>query len=146
MTAATVQPGATVTLEYTLQLPDGSSAQLPEAPSPMTFVVGEGKVLKAIEDAIIGLSEGDQRPLTVTSLDAFGKVHPRQRLTFARDRFAPTRVFALGQRLRLRRKEGDVRHGQVVSITNDDVEIDFNHPLAGKKLKFTLHVLKITPA
>ena len=60
-----------------------------------------------------------------------------------RSRFPQDRTFNIGQRLQLRHKDGRVRRGYVTAVTDETVQIDLNHPLAGKVLTFHLNVLKI---
>ncbi len=139
----TVREGAVVTLAYTLRLRGGAAAVLPDAPSPLTFVVGDGQILRGVEEAILGLSEGEERDLTLPVEEAFGRVQAGQVITLQRSRFAQDRTFNVGQRLKLRHKDGRVRRGYVTAVTDETVQIDLNHPLAGKVLTFHLNVLKI---
>ena len=139
----TVREGAVVTLAYTLRLRGGAAAVLPDAPSPLTFVVGDGQILRGVEEAILGLSEGEERDLTLPVEEAFGRVQSGQVITLQRSRFPQDRTFNIGQRLQLRHKDGRVRRGYVTAVTDETVQIDLNHPLAGKVLTFHLNVLKI---
>ena len=139
----TVREGAVVTLAYTLRLRGGAAAVLPDAPSPLTFVVGDGQMLKGVEEAIRGLAEGEQCDLTLSVEDAFGRVRSGQVITMQRSRLPSERTFSVGQRLRLRHKDGRVRQGYIIAVTDETLQIDFNHPLAGKVLTFHLNVLKI---
>lgn len=142
-TLTTIQEGSVVTLAYTLRLQGGTASTLPGAPSPVTFVVGDGQMPKGVEAALLGLSEGAQLDLTLSAEDAFGSVQPNQVINMSRSRFPADRTFDVGHRLRLRRKDGTIRHGYIVAINDDTLKIDFNHPLAGKVLAFHLNVMKI---
>jgi FKBP-type peptidyl-prolyl cis-trans isomerase 2 len=141
--ANTVREGAIVTLAYTLHLRDGAPAELPGGPSPLTFVVGDGSIPKGLEEALLGLAEGGERHLTLKPGEAFGPVRPDRVVKLERSRYPANRQFQLGQRLKLRHKDGRVRQGIVFSMTNEVISIDLNHPLAGKSLGFDVQVLKI---
>lgn len=145
-TVETVRNGVSVTLAYSMRLRDGLPVELPGTPSPMTFVVGDGQVPKGLEQAILGLAEGAKCSLTLSPHDAFGPIRSDQRIKLERARLAPGRVYTVGQQLRLRHKDGQVRRGQVIAVTDDMVQVDLNHPLAGKALTFDLSVLKIGAA
>ena len=142
----TVQEGIPVTIDYILHLDNGQVAQLPGAPSPATFVVGDVQMLKALEDAILGLKEGDFCDLTLEVDRAFGPLNPRRVIPLKRALFSAERELLVGQRVRLHNKSGRVRRGRVVALSDTEVQVDFNHPLANHTLIFDLRIRKVGPA
>ncbi|MBI4017794.1 MAG: peptidylprolyl isomerase [Candidatus Aenigmarchaeota archaeon] len=102
----------------------------------VTIVVGEGRVLRGLDEALVTMNAGDERTLDVPPEKAFG---PRSAETirliplkeFNRQGFTP----AAGMQITM-----NSLHGRVLSVNSGRVRVDFNHPLAGKALTYVLRI------
>ncbi|MEM4565309.1 MAG: peptidylprolyl isomerase [Archaeoglobaceae archaeon] len=97
------------------------------------IVLGEGHVLKGFEEDIVGKEVGYKGVVVVSPEKGFGEYDPNKKDTFSITRFKETPQ--IGQRVRI----GD-KIGTVERIVGRRVVVDFNHPLAGKKITFEYEV------
>ncbi|KEQ15007.1 FKBP-type peptidyl-prolyl cis-trans isomerase [Endozoicomonas numazuensis] len=151
MSDVVVGPGRQVTLHFALKLEDGQVVDSNFDGQPATFVVGDGNLPKGFEQVIYGLSEGDQGSFRIPPAGAFGMPNPENIREFARDIFS--KDMSSGD---MELQEGLVVSfadaantelaGVVTGLTDSHVEVDFNHPLAGKELLFEVRILNITQA
>ncbi len=102
---------------------------------PMLIVVGEGRIFQKAEGSLIGRSVGEEIEVELEPKDAFGEYDPDKEKIFpiSRLRKAGIKDVAVGDIIRY----GDER-GIVRSITGGRVRIDFNHPLAGRRIRVWL--------
>ena len=140
----TVQEGDTVSVEYVATLADGtlfeSSA---DYDIPITFVIGEGQVLKGLENAVLGMKEGEHKKVLLRPAEAYG-FPDRTKIEMM-----PLETFPSGTHLRKGMvlpyidDQNQEVFGTVREITAEGVVIDFNHPLVGQSLWFNVTLVKI---
>jgi peptidylprolyl isomerase/FKBP-type peptidyl-prolyl cis-trans isomerase SlyD len=106
---------------------------------PIPIVVGGNHLLPAIEEAIIGLNEGDKKTIEVDSENAFGSRDP------SLIQLVPMREFKKqgmtpvpGMRIQ---SEGAT--GKILTVNGGRVKVDFNHELAGRDLVYDVEVTEI---
>lgn len=139
-----VKIGDTVRVHYTGKLADGTQFDTSEGRDPLAFTVGGGQVIPGFERAVIGLAAGDTITVNIEHEDAYGPRQEQLSHTVSRDDFA-TEPFVGGE-VNLVSPEGDEIPGRIVAIEGDEVILDFNHPLAGKKLAFEITLVEFDPA
>ncbi len=102
---------------------------------PMLIVVGEGRIFKRAEESMVGRRVGEEIEVELEPKDAFGEYDPDREKIFpiSRLRKAGIKDVAVGDIIRY----GDER-GIVRSISGGRVRIDFNHPLAGRRIRVWL--------
>lgn len=133
-----------VTLTYDLNVGEGDERELMEQATPekpLEFIFGTNSMLKAFEDSIYGLSEGDTFDFTIKPEDAYGdfeeeKIIDLPKNVFEVDGKVDTEMLFEGNTLPMMDSEGNRLNGSIVSITDDTVTMDFNHPLAGETMHF----------
>ncbi len=139
--------GDFVRLSYTAKLEDGKVIDTTDAEiakkegifnenaryGDIYIVLGEGHVLKGFEEDIVGKEVGYKGSVVVTPDKGFGEYDPNKKDTFSVTRFKETPQ--IGQRVRI----GD-KIGTVERIVGRRVLVDFNHPLAGKKITFDYEI------
>ena len=113
--------------------------------SPLEFIIGKGQIIPGLEKALIGMNEGESGDIMVNSAEAYGEVNPEAKQTLPVDQFEGVDL-----------KEGMTLYGQgeggqtvqvtVTSFDEENVNVDFNHPLAGKDLMFSVTVLSAREA
>ncbi|MEA4841270.1 MAG: FKBP-type peptidyl-prolyl cis-trans isomerase [Bacteroidales bacterium] len=130
---------------------DGNEPELMEkatAEKPLSFIFGTGMMLEAFENNMAGLSEGASFDFTLASEDAYGeysdeKVVDIPRSVFEVDGKIDEDVIFENNIVPMMDQDGNRLDGAVVSIGEEHVKMDFNHPLAGEDLHFIGQVLVI---
>jgi len=133
-----VVDGLSVTLEYTLTLPDRTVVESNVGQQPLAFVQGSHHLVPGLEKAVEGMKAGQKKHVEVPAELAYGVYDPEARLKVPRNRVPPT--VKVGDVLT---RPSDRRPMKVVEITDQAVVMDTNHPLAGKDLVVDLKVLKV---
>lgn len=139
-----VKTGDTVRVHYRGSLTDGTIFDESEGREPLAFTVGLGQVIPGFERAVIGLDPGESVTVSIESDDAYGPHHAELRHTVTKDDFA-TEPYVGGE-VTIVSPDGDEIPGRIVAIENDDVTLDFNHPLAGETLVFEITLVEFDPA
>lgn len=112
--------------------------------SSLDAVFGYGELLPAVETAIQGLREGDERSLELSPDQAYGHRDPRAIIEVDRDDFPPD--VAPGQRFEAESAGGGVVLLHVLEVLDDALVLDTNHPLAGQKVRIDLRITGVQPA
>lgn len=152
-----IEEGDTVRIEYVGRLEDGSifdtsdkvlaetSGLIGEDPdrdyAPLTIDVGEDSVIPGVQEALIGMANGEEKTVTIPPEKGYGE-HTEDRVAeYDRSTFEEM----LGQEptvgTEVETEQG--LPGEVVDIDGDTVTVDFNHELAGKTLEFEIEVIDI---
>ncbi len=134
--------GRRVTVHYRGTLDDGEEFDSSEGREPLEFVVGAGDLIPGFEKAIIGMETGQEKTVTLDPEDAYGSYEDELVVEGPRNSF-PDGELRVGQSYTVHLRGGEEAVGRVLRIQGDTVAMDFNHPLAGKRLTFRLHVLSV---
>ena len=135
-----------VLMHYSIQLSNGNVIESSFDDEPVEITMGNNDVTDGMELAIFGLKEGDTQTLTLTAEQGFGlrdedNVHAMPLPDFPEE--LPPEV---GTSYSFESPAGDDIPGTVVGLKQDSVEIDFNHPLAGQEIVFTVNILGVNNA
>jgi peptidyl-prolyl cis-trans isomerase B (cyclophilin B) len=155
----TVEPGDTVVLEYVGRFETGgvfdtSRADVAEAHglleaqgrepddyAPLAFTVGAGEVIEGLDEGLVGLAVGAEETIEVPPEGAYGEFDPARVQEYDPETFEGM----VGQQpeigMHVHAENG--LHGDVTAITEESVEVDFNHELAGKTLVFEVEVVDV---
>ena len=142
-TSGVVEEGDVVNVHYRGTFDDGEVFDSSEGKDPLEFVVGAHQVVPGFEDAVLGMKKNEKKTVRIEPKDAYGEPREELQQTVPRQ--------AMGD---LTPEEGmmlSIQHPQmpqpmpakVVSVTNDEVVLDLNHPLAGKTLNFNIELVSI---
>jgi FKBP-type peptidyl-prolyl cis-trans isomerase SlpA len=134
---------SSVVVNYTGKLEDGTifDSSLNEGREPLTATLGQGALIPGFENGLIGMSVGDKKTIEIAPEDAYGAINEESVLKIEKTK-VPENV-EVGMLLQTF-GPGGVSVVKVLEINEEDVLIDANHPLAGKKLIFDLEVLEIS--
>ncbi|PIR18071.1 MAG: peptidylprolyl isomerase [Deltaproteobacteria bacterium CG11_big_fil_rev_8_21_14_0_20_49_13] len=133
--------GKTVSINYTLTV-DGKVADSSEGREPLVYVAGSGQIIPGLDGELVGLKKGDKKHVSVAPGNGYG----------VRDPKAVQKVPRTALEGQPDIKPGSVLQGSVgeqefqaviTKVGKDDVEIDLNHPLAGKTLEFDVEVVDV---
>lgn len=138
--------GDTVRVHYTGRLEDGTQFDSSEGRDPLQFQVGGGQIIPGLEKQIEGMNEGDKATVTVPADEAYGPRDERQVQTVPRSAFPADLDLKMGASLQATTPEGRQIPLTVVGMSDDDVTVDANHPLAGHDLIFDVELIEIVAA
>ncbi|MDZ7663697.1 FKBP-type peptidyl-prolyl cis-trans isomerase [Thiohalophilus sp.] len=143
--ALTIGPGSRVTMHFTLSLTDGTVADSSEEGEPMTFTMGDGTLIEGLEMVLYGLKVGDKQCLEIGPRDTFGFPEEDNIHTLARSEFAAELPLEEGIILGFSTPSGEEVPGTIHEVHDEEVVVDFNHPLAGRPVVFEVEILAIQP-
>lgn len=135
--------GSDVTLHYAITLADGMPVDSSFGAQPLRFVVGDGTLDKGLELALIGLRPGARQTLTLMPGQAFGKRDPSAVQQVPRERFPADIELQAGAIVGFAGEDGTELAAAVLEVAEHSVEVDFNHPLAGREIVFEVEILAV---
>lgn len=134
-----------VTLHFALKLEDGNVVDSTFDKQPASFKVGDGNLLPGFEQALFGLKAGDKRTLSILPEQGFGQPNPQNVQIMPRDQFQDMEL-AEGLLVIFNDAAKTELPGVVKAFDEQQVTVDFNHPLAGKTLAFEVEIIDVQPA
>ena len=138
-----VKTGDTVRIHYTGTLNDGTPFDSSSGRDPLEFTVGSGQIIPGPEKAIPGMAVGEKKTVEVPAEDAYGAVQPEARQTVPRTEIPDHIPLELGTPLQVQTPTGQVVQVTVAEVSDSEVTLDANHPLAGKDLTFAIELVEI---
>jgi peptidyl-prolyl cis-trans isomerase B (cyclophilin B) len=154
------EPGDTVTVDYVGRFENGgvfdtsryevaaehglaeAQGREPSDYTPLMITLGEGRVIEGLDEGLVGLAPGEEATIEVPPEKGYGAVDPDRVQEYDPETFEAM----VGQEpeigLHVHAENG--LHGDVTAITDDAVEVDFNHELAGRTLVFEVEVLDVS--
>jgi len=137
-----VENGKNVVVHYTGKFEYGSvfDTSLTEGREPIKTVLGQGNLIKGFEIGLVGMSEGEKKTVEVSPEDGYG-VYLDGLVTKVEKKQVPEGV-KLGDVLQSQGERGTI-NVTVTEINENDIKLDANHPMAGKKLIFDLEVVSV---
>lgn len=135
-----------MTLHFALKLNDGSTVDSNFEGEPATFDVGDGSLLPGFEEPLFGLQAGDERTFTITPEKGFGEHNPENIQHLPRSQFPADVELEEGLVLSFADAQQTELPGVVASYDEQTVTVDFNHPLAGREIEFSVKILDVNPA
>lgn len=141
-----VEVGSTVTLHYTLSLAaTGRVVDSTRAGEPLRLVVGGSELLPVFERCLLGLETGELRSFEIESRDAYGAEDVADIQVMPRSDFPPEMRLEPGMVIGFDLPSGEEVPGTIVEVSEQEVQVDFSHPLAGHDLVFAVEILGIEP-
>ena len=141
---AQAKSGDKVVVHYSGSLEDGTIfSSTYEEDEPFEFTIGGKDVLQSFQDAVIGMSEGETKTISVPPEDGYGEHKAEFVLKMEKAQAPPELELEAGKRLQIRLTDGTTRIVTVLAITEDSVILDANDPLAGRTLQFEIELIEI---
>ena len=113
--------------------------------APLVFMFGKGQIIPGLENGIVNMAIGEKGDVLVQPQDAYGELNPDATQEVPKDQFAGIDL-EVGMTLYGQGEDGGTVQVIVKEIGAENVVIDFNHPLAGKALMFTVTVNNVRDA
>ena len=134
--------GDTVKVEYVGKLEDGTIFDSSEHHGkPLEFTIGDGQVIEAFENAFIGMSEGDEKEITISPPQAYGDYNPELVKALPREYFPPDQDIQPGMMFTMKLENGHQIPVRISSVDETTITVDLNPPLAGKTLIFQIKLV-----
>lgn len=132
-----------VTLHYRIALADGNELISTFGATPATLQMGSGELAPTLELCLAGLPVGERRVFVLGPERAFGNHNPR--LVERRERAGLPADLELAEMafVQFKAPDGSMYAGMVRELNDDYAVIDFNHPLAGKEIRFEVEVVGV---
>ncbi|WP_340251763.1 FKBP-type peptidyl-prolyl cis-trans isomerase [Roseobacter sp. HKCC-CH-9208] len=135
--------GDTVAIHYTGTLADGSQFDSSEGRDPLRFTLGSGQIIAGLDAAITGMSQGEKKSVTIAAAEAYGDHRPEAVQAVPRAQIPAEMTLEVGGGLQVQTPDGQTIPVTVTSVTDEEVTLDANHPLAGKDLTFAVELVEI---
>lgn len=139
--------GSQVELHFEVSLENGTLIDSTYSrPKPVTLVIGDGNLLEGFEKVLMNLTAGDTRTAHLSPDEAFGQWNADNVQHFSPVQFARAGgVPQVGMLVEFEDKSRTTLAGVVSHVSDDDIEVDFNHPLAGQNVLFKVQIFKVIP-
>ncbi len=138
--------GDTVRINYTGTLTNGETFDSSDGRDPLEFIVGSGQIIPGLDSAIPGMAVGDKKTVEVPCAQAYGDSNPDARQAIPRSEIPDNIPLDPGTQLQMQTPQGQVVQVTVAEVTEEEVTLDANHPLAGKDLIFAIEIMGIDAA
>jgi len=154
-----IEPGDGVTIHYVGRFEDGSlfdtsrqevarhgdlitaQGNEPADYAPLSFTVGRGDIIEGIDEALVGMEDGEEKTIEVPPAKAYGEFEAEKLREYDPEAFEEM----VGQEpeVGIHVEAKNELHGDVVAVRDDAVQVDFNHELAGRTLVFDIEVIDV---
>ena len=139
-----ISDNSEVILHFDLKLEDGSAADSTRVNNkPAKLVMGDGSLTPNFESCLRGLKAGDKKTFTLPPDDAFGMPNPDNIHHMDRNKFGLDTPAEEGMIISFTQPGGMEVPGIIRSVAGDSVTVDFNHPLAGETVIFSVEILEV---
>ena len=138
-----VKKGDTVRVHYHGKLNDGSTFDSSDGRAPLEFVVGNGQVIKGFDDAVMTMTVGEKKTVTIPVHEAYGERSDENMVRYPITEFPADIKPEVGMELHMSDDQGHVFPVIVAEVTDESVLLDANHPLAGEPLTFEIELVEI---
>lgn len=139
----TVQPDSYLTLHYRISTLDGEEFLSTFDMSPATLQLGGGQLADTLEACLVGLTAGERFAFQLEPGEAFGQHNPRLVERIARSALPADMELKENSVVEFGAPTGASFAGFLRELTDDSALFDFNHPLAGKPIRFEVEIIGI---
>ena len=142
-----VEEHAVVLIHYVLTNNDKEVLDSSEGQDPLAYLHGTGHLIPGLEAQLLGKVSGDKLNVTVQPGDGYGEFNKELVQTVPGDVFEGVESIEPGMQFQTSNEGGSGGETiTVVSVENDEVTIDGNHPLAGETLHFAVDIIEVREA
>ena len=134
-----------VVLHYAVSDSDATLIDSSYDHSPLSIIHGTGYLIPGLEDALTDHITGDKFEVAVSAENAYGDRHDEFVQTVPKSMFESVEDLEVGSQLRATTDDGE-QTVIVIVVTDEEITVDGNHPLAGIDLKFDVEILEVRDA
>ena len=136
-----VENGQKVKIHYTGTLDDGSQFDSSVGRDPLEFEMGAGMVIPGFEDGVRDMEEGEKKTIHIPAKEAYGEHREDMVMEFPRTHLPEGVEPQVGMQLQLQGPQGQAIPAKIIALTEENLTLDANHPLAGQDLNFELELI-----
>jgi peptidylprolyl isomerase len=140
---AVAERGNTVRVHYTSKLKDGTPIDSSLGSEPLEFTIGDGRLIPGFEEAVIGMSPGETKIVAIPPEKAYGNYRDDRVITIGREDLPEDLKPELGMNVEIPDKDGCMVPAQIISISDAEITLDANNPLAEQTLTFEIKLIEI---
>jgi len=137
-----VNDGHVVAMEYTLKV-DGEVADSSEGREPLQYIHGAGNIIPGLEREMVGMAIGESKEVVVAATDGYGEEDKEAFMDVPREQFPDEIPMEVGTEIQVQNQAGQPMYARISTVGDKSVRLDFNHPLAGKELHFSVKVVGV---
>jgi len=145
MSIVPVSEGTRVFLNFSVSLEDGSEVDTNFGGDSVNFVIGDGSLLPGFERLLFGMSPGERQMFVVPPESAFGQPNDHNVQHLRRKQFEEDIDLEVGLVFSFADASGSELPGMIVAFNEDEVTVDFNHPLSGRTILFDVMIHSVEP-
>lgn len=136
--------GSKVKINYIAWIENGRVFDTSKQSNALEFTVGAKEVIKGLEDAVIGMSIGDKRSISIAPNNGYGPHRDELIFEIKKSKIPKDIELKVGKRIGTKKEIDETNVKMIIlEITDDYVTLDANHPLAGKVLKFDIELIEV---
>ncbi|QTA81047.1 Peptidyl-prolyl cis-trans isomerase, FKBP-type [Desulfonema limicola] len=139
----TAQRGNLVKIHYNIKLDNGETAGTTRGGQPLSFTIGKGKVMKKLEQGIIGMQLNESRTIKIEPEHGFGQRNESLVLKVKKEEIQTQMEIAPGRTIQYKSETGESVNFIIRDFDEHTVTIDGNHPFAGENLTFEVVLVAI---
>lgn len=144
MSERSITTGSRVFLSYELRLLTGQVVESAGLDDPMEFVMGTQTLVEGLQQRLMGLARGARATFQIQAGEwVFGMPEEDKVLNLPRKDFKASLELERGQVMTFTLSNGEEVLGTVRTINEDNVDVDFNHPLVGRDFIFEVTILAV---
>lgn len=140
-----VNDGKVISMHYTLHV-DGKVVDSSEGREPLQFIQGMGHIIPGLEHELYDMEVGQTKNVIVQAKDGYGEADESAFMDVPREAFPANVPLEKGTELELKDQSGHPVYARIDQISEKNVRLDMNHPLAGKELRFDVKIAAVRPA
>jgi len=138
------EKGTKVKVHYTGTLTDETVFDSSREREPLEFTVGAGQMIEGFDQAVQGMSVGENKKVTVPSEKAYGPKKDEAMITVSKTQLPEGLTPKEGMQLEATQQDGRKQMLVIAEVKDEDVVLDANHPLAGKDLIFDIELVEVS--
>lgn len=138
-----VKNGDKIKVHFTGTLEDGNIFDSSVNKKPLNFIVGSGQVIQGFDEAVIGMKLGQEKTIHINSDKAYGPKVKELIVNVEKEKFPQKLEIKINQQYKIPIEDGESMIVRVTNISENTIELDGNHPLAGKNLTFKITLVEI---
>lgn len=139
----TVRPDSYLTLHYRITAHDGEEFLSTFDMSPATLQMGSGQLAENLESLLIGLPAREHVVFELEPEQAFGQHNPRLVERIARNALPAGMELQPDSVVEFSAPHGGTFAGFLRELDDTHALFDFNHPMAGKAIRFEVRIIGI---
>ncbi len=140
------EPNKVVTMNYTLKDSKGVVIDTTENKEAFLFLSGANQILPKLEEEVGTMLIGSKKNVKLSAEEAYGVYDEKAIQKVDKSNFPEDKAIEVGMGFMANSHDGQPMPFKITAVEENEVTIDFNHPLSGKDLEFDVHLVDVRDA